>query len=174
MKDKIIKIVYASIMGTLFIAACVIGYMCMQYDRFPEGLVIVGSAFIIMLVSIILLVTQKGADEKIVQAKAGPILSKIQGTVSLMDINGNVDIEENGVVEFHKYGIVIVAPSITYDLVPYDDVEDIYKEEDLDLFICVKDWMLKAVGTSKVKFMAAEDILNKQTNYRFNDDSDDE
>lgn len=171
MKGNILKIAYIVTIVILFIIACWTGYMCITYDRFPEGMVIIGSAFVILIISLILFLTQNRADDKMVLAQAGPLLSKIAGVISFIH-EDDVEVEEEGTIYFHKYGFIVDSPHIEYDLIDYDTIDDIYKEDDLDLFICVGEDTYKAVGSSKIKFMAAEDILNKQTNYRFNDAED--
>ena len=170
MKRTIFRTIYVSIITCLFAVACVIGWACINYDRLPEGIVVIAASFVVFAVSLFLMLTQRSADAKMLEAQSGPFLMKFKGVLSFLR-DDEVEREVNGILEFHKYGFFIVEGKDKI-YVSYDQVSDIYKEEDLDLFMVIPERVLKIVGDAKMKLMAVEDMLNKQTNYRFDEGAD--
>jgi hypothetical protein len=189
MKESVIKTVYIAFITVLFAIACVIGGMCIRYNRIPEAMVIIGSSLVVFLVSMFLLFTQKSADKKLEEAKlmaeAGDFLMKSNGWITQLTDATTFEPRlacGNGSIVFHKNGFFIYVneqygQKINYrDYLSYDDITDVYEdnfvydgEEQIYLCIKVDGKTIRLTIDSQLKLMATEDILNKQTNYRFDE-----
>ncbi len=185
--NKAVKIVYMMVILLLFIVAGVIGVFCIQYERIPEGIIILSCAVIVLVVSLVVafsdpIVKDTVDDASALKTKDVPV--SVENAKVLMTLRGTVQTYVNNKLNFgpvdavvkmyDKYGIHILIDK-KHKLLKYDDVDDIYKESDNDFVVGMKNGIeYKIVCSSLIKLMAFEDILNKQTDYRFDEDQSDE
>lgn len=183
--SKTIRIIYILVILLLFGVAGTLGAFCIHYDRVPEGIIIIGSAVVVLVVSIIVALSGSVSkdDKSMAKQKAkannvpsdAKVLMTLKGTVQTYS-DGNITSEPipATVKMYDKFGIHIFIDKKN-KLLKYEKIEDIYKETDNDFVLGMSNGIeYKVECESLVKLMAFEDILNKQTNYRFDADDEDD
>jgi hypothetical protein len=179
--SKALRVVYILVILLLFGVAGALGSLCIHYDRKPEGIIIIGSAVVVLVISVV--VALSGAiskdDKKVAKAKAKQSCIPADA-VLLMTMKCTVQTYRNGEITskpqdaviklYDEIGVYIQVGQDRNKMLLYDDVDDIYKETDDDFFIGMNNGReYKFKCPSIVKLMALEDILNKQTDYRFDE-----
>lgn len=181
--SKTLRVVYVLVILLLFGCAGTLGALCIHYDRKPEGIIIIGSAAIVLIVSIVVALSGsiKKDDAKLAKANKhannlpdAPVLMTMNGTVQPFKDGEETDDKLDATVKlFDGVGVHVQVGKSKTKLLKYEDIEDIYKETDDDFFILMpNDIEYKFECSSVMKMKALEDILNKQTNYRFDEGDD--
>ena len=137
------------------------GYLCFQYNRLPEGCIIIGGVILILTFSYLLHVNSLVADKKMMVDAAGFRMVSIE---CICKLNG----ERTGstcLLEFHKYGVLIDSEDIPYDLIEYPEID--YEIPDkfhirLHCLIDDKDYMFLFITNRSIKVKAAQQILEEK------------
>lgn len=158
-------VVYLILLIVVLMASGCFGFLCFQYDRLPEGCIIIGGVILIFTFSYMLYVNNMVADKKMMIDAAGFSMVSID---CICKMNGE-RIGSDCLLEFHAYGVLIDSEDIPYDLIEYSYVDwDIPNPFHIKLHCVIDevDYVFLFITNRLMKVKAAEQILKKKVGDR--------
>lgn len=153
MISKVLQVLYFIVFGFLACVAVIFGLMCFSYNRFPEGLIIIGAVLAITIVMLVIMRMNRTTDKELVFAQAGHLLVEMEG-VCHFNQNRGVPCK----LICCKYGFLIESDSVEFQLHDYTNVSD-FTANKHDISIVMDNDVYRFVSNQYLKIKAISNLL---------------